>query len=100
MRSYGKIRYYKSITDSSFRRLTGVKRTAFETLLSVLTFEIKQNKRIKGHPSVLTVADQLLIMLEYSKEYRIYFHISQSYQVSKPKEFHLISWAKNLLIKS
>jgi Helix-turn-helix of DDE superfamily endonuclease len=90
----------KSLTDSNFRRLTGVKRATFETMLSVLTAEIEQIKRIKGRPSALTVADQLLMMLEYNREYRTYFHISQSYQVSEPTAFRLISRAENLLIKS
>ena len=90
----------KALTDTNFRRLTGVKRITFETMLSVLTTEIEQNKRIKGRPSVLTVADQLLMMLEYNREYRTYFHISQSYQVSEPTAFRLISRAENLLIKS
>jgi hypothetical protein len=90
----------KALTESNFRRLTGVKRTTFETMLSVLTAEIEQNKRIKGRPSVLTVADQLLMMLEYNREYRTYFHISQSYQMSEPTAFRLIIRAENLLIKS
>lgn len=90
----------KILTDSNFRRLTGVKRTTFEAMLSILAIEIEQNKRIKGRPSALTVADQLLMMLEYNREYRTYFHISQSYQVSEPTAFRLISRAENLLIKS
>jgi hypothetical protein len=90
----------KLLADSNFRRLTGVKRVTFETMLSVLTTEIERNKRIKGRPSVLTVADQLLMMLEYNREYRTYFHISQSYQVSQPTAYRLISRAENLLIKS
>lgn len=90
----------KLLTDSNFRRLTGVKRSTFETMLSVLSTEIEQNKRIKGRPSVLTVADQLLMMLEYNREYRTYFHISQSYHVSEPTAFRLINRAENLLIKS
>jgi hypothetical protein len=90
----------KSLTDSNFRRLTGVQRTTFETMLSVLSTEIEKNKQIKGRPSILTVADQLLMMLEYNREYRTYFHISQSYQVSEPTAFRMIGRAENLLIKS
>lgn len=95
----------KALTDSNFRRLTGVKRTTFDIMLSVLTSEIEKKKRIKGRPSILSVADQLLMMLEYNREYRTaaaaaYFHISQSYQVSEPTAFRLISRAENLLIKS
>lgn len=90
----------KALSESNFRRLTGVKRNTFETMLSVLTVEIELNKQIKGRPSVLTVADQLLMMLEYNREYRTYFHISQSYQVSEPTAYRLINRAENLLIKS
>lgn len=90
----------KSLTESNFRRLTGVKRATFETMLSVLSSEIEKNKQIIGRPSALPVADQLLMMLEYNREYRTYFHISQSYQVSEPTAFRLIRRAESLLIKS
>lgn len=88
------------LSESNFRRLTGVKRSTFETMLTVLSTEIDKTKRIKGRPSVLSVADQLLMMLEYNREYRTYFHIAQSYQISEPTAFRLISRAENLLIKS
>lgn len=90
----------KLLNESLFRRLTGVKHATFEMMLSVLTEEIERSKRIKGRPSVLSVADQLLMMLEYNREYRTYFHIAQSYQISEATAFRLISRAENLLIKS
>lgn len=90
----------KTLTDINFRRLTGIKKSTFELMLSVLSSEIVKNKRIKGRPSALTEADQLLMMLEYNREYRTYFHIAQSYQVSEATAYRLITRAENLLIKS
>lgn len=90
----------KLLTESSFRRLTGIKPSTFEKMLGVLSTEIDKDKRIKGRPSALSVADQLLMMLEYNREYRTYFHIAQSYQVSEATAYRLITRAENLLIKS
>ena len=69
-------------------------------MLAVLSQQITQTKKVEGRPSRLSVADQLLMMLEYNREYRTYFHIAQSYLVSEATAFRLISRAENYLIKS
>jgi hypothetical protein len=88
------------LSDSDFRRLTGVHKATFEQMVVVLTAQINQMKKVSGRPSRLSVADQLLMMLEYNREYRTYFHIAQSYLVSEATAFRLISRAENYLIKS
>lgn len=90
----------KNLSDSDFRRLTGVKHATFNRLVDVLTTEIIKNKQIKGRPSALSVADQVLIFLEYNREYRTYFHIAKSYEISEPTAYRLITRAENLLIRS
>lgn len=94
---YEQIRF---LNETLFRRLTGVPKTTFEHMRAVLSEQISQSKKILGRPSHLSVADQLLMMLEYNREYRIYFHIAQSYQVREATAFHLITRAENLLLKS
>jgi hypothetical protein len=37
--------------------------------------------------------------LEYLREYRTYFHISQSYGVSESSAFKTVRWVENTLIK-
>ena len=37
--------------------------------------------------------------LEYLREYRTYFHISQSYGVSESSSYKTIKWIENTLIK-
>lgn len=41
----------------------------------------------------------LLITLEYLREYRTYFHISQSYHISESTAYKTIKWVEDTLIK-
>jgi hypothetical protein len=95
-----KYEHHFVLSESDFRRLTGVHKATFEQMLVVLTAQLKQMKKVSGRPSRLSIADQLLMMLEYNREYRTYFHIAQSYQVSEATAFRLISRAENYLIQS
>ena len=95
-----KYKQHLLLSDRDFRRLTGVHKATFEQMLFVLTAQLYQMKKVSGRPSRLSVADQLLMMLEYNREYRTYFHIGQSYLVSEATAFRLISRAENYLIKS
>ena len=54
------------LSETDFRRLTGVHKTTFEPMLAVLSQQISQAKKVLGRPSRLSVADQLLMMLEYN----------------------------------
>lgn len=94
---YEQIRF---LSEALFRRLTGVHKTTFEHMEAVLNKQITKGKKVLGRPSRLSVADQVLMMLEYNREYRTYFHLAQSYQVSEATAFRLITRAENLLLKS
>ena len=52
-----------------------------------------------GRPSKLTVADQLLMALEYLREYRTYFHLGQSYGMSESSCYKICKWVEDTLIK-
>lgn len=90
----------KELKDSEFRRLTGVKKETFSKMLEVFDRELRKLKRLSGRPSLLSPADQLLMMLEYNREYRTYFHISKSYGLSESNAYRSIKRAENLLLKS
>jgi hypothetical protein len=89
-----KYEQHRLLIETDFRRLTGVHKTTFEHMLAVLSQQISQAKKVLGRPSRLSVADQLLMMLEYNREYRTYFHIAQSYHVSEATAFRLITRAR------
>lgn len=90
----------KDLNDSDFRRLTGVKKGTFTHMLEVYEASLNKTKKLKGRPSVLTLPDQLLMMLEYNREYRTYFHIAQSYGLSESNAYRCIKRAEELLIRS
>lgn len=87
------------LTHEKFRRLTGVKRQTFDKMLEILREEDRKKKSRGGRKNKLCLEDQLLISLEYIREYRTYFHISQSYGVSESTAFKTIRWVENTLIK-
>lgn len=93
---------YESIIgleDEKFRRLTGVKRTTFKKMLAILS-EADTKKHAKGgRKPKLALEDRLLMALEYIREYRTYFHVSQSYGVSESTCYETIKWIENTLIK-
>ena len=89
----------KALDDEKFRRLTGVKRSTFTMMLKVLTEADKLKKAKGGRKNKLSIEDQLLITLEYIREYRTYFHISQSYNISESAAYKAIKWIEDTLIK-
>ena len=89
----------KGLEDEKFRRLTGIKRTKFEKMLAILS-EADTKKQAKGgRKPKLVLEDRLLMALEYIREYRTYFHVSQSYGVSESTCYETIKWIENTLIK-
>jgi len=86
----------KNLKDEDFKRLTGVTRHTFETMLEV----VKKGRRDFGRPCTLTRADQLLMSLMYWREYRTQFHIGVAYGVSEATVCRTIQKVENMLIKS
>ena len=89
----------KELEDEKFRRLTGVKRTTFDRMVSILEQSNKAKKVNGGRNNKLSVENMLLMTLEYIREYRTYFHISQSYGVSESTAYKTVRWIEDTLIK-
>ncbi len=78
---------YEEIKDRSgehFRRLTGVRKTAFLKMAEAVVTHENERKKISGRPLKLSYGDQVLMMLEYNREYRTYFHTGADYGMSDP----------------
>lgn len=89
----------KELDKERFRRLTGVKRATFDKMVTILQeSEIKKKAR-GGRKSKLSIENRLLMALEYIREYRTYFHVSQSYGVSESTAYDIIKWIEDTLIK-
>lgn len=88
----------KMLKDEEFRRLTGVKRNVFSGMIEILIEADQIKKRMGGRKNKLSIEDQLLMTLEYLREYRTYFHIAKSYDISESSAYKNICWVENTLI--
>jgi hypothetical protein len=64
----------KQLTSRKFKRLTGVSRQTFELIVSLVKAD-EQNKNKPGRPPKLIIEDQVLMVIQYWREYRTYYHI-------------------------
>jgi len=89
----------QGLEEDKFRRLTGVKRSTFEKMIGILNAADIKKKAKGGRKNKLCIEDQLLMALEYIREYRTYFHTSQSYGVSESSAYKTVRWVEDTLIK-
>ncbi|MGH9677121.1 MAG: helix-turn-helix domain-containing protein [Candidatus Acidiferrum sp.] len=85
----------KELKGEVFRRLTGVQRSTFEEMAGLLFAAKRAQKAVGGKPNTLCIEDQLLMMLEYWREYRTYFPIGQARGISESAAYRNIKWCEN-----
>jgi len=91
--------HLRELEEEKFRRLTGIKRPTFKKMISILELADQHKKRRGGRKNKLIIEDQLLMALEYIREYRTYFHAGQSYGVSESSCYKTIKWIEDTLVK-
>jgi hypothetical protein len=96
MAKYEKLERLK---PAQFKRLNGVKRETFRTMVSILRTAEKERRKHGGKPSRMPLEDLLLMALEYNREYRTYFHVAQNYDVSEGYAYKVIRWVEDTLIR-
>jgi len=89
----------KSLPSRAFRRLTGVSKNTFQDMLGIIKVAVLRKIARGGRPSTLAIEDQLLMTLEYLREYRTYFHLGKSYGVSESSCYKTCKWLEDTLIK-
>lgn len=89
----------KDLKPSDFKRLCGVHHETFNRMIKVVQPDLKRAGKRGGQPK-LSVEDQLLIALEYWREYRRYFHIGQSWGIHESTVCRIVKKVENLLIRS
>jgi GGDEF domain-containing protein len=78
----------KKLSDAQFHRLTGVQRSTFNLMVG----QLQSHHSTKGRPFKLAYEEQLLLCLEYWREYRALFHIATSYGISEPTASRTVCW--------
>lgn len=81
--------------DDVFKRLSGVTRPIFNTMVSI----VAQSKKT-GRPHSLSFEDQVLLTLEYLRTYKTQLELSADYGISESNINRTIIKVENTLIKS
>lgn len=63
-------------------------------------FKSKNQKDRRGRRTILTVEEQVLVALEYWREYRTYFHIGTSWGVSESTICRIVTDIESTLMKT
>lgn len=89
----------KHLKSSAFKRRCGVHPETFDQMVEVLRPELDRRVYRVGQAK-LGVEDQLLVVLEYWREYRTQFHIGSSWGLSESAVCRLIARVESLLMAS
>ena len=86
------------LSSDEFKRLCGVSRNTFSEMVEVLRPDLERQGQ-RGGQNKLMVEDQLLIGLEYWREYRSQFHIGVSWGIHETTVGRIIKKSEDLLVK-
>ena len=89
----------KHLKASAFKRRCGIHPETFQQMVEVLRPDLDRRGK-RGGQAKLSVEDQLLVVLEYWREYRTQFHIGSSWGLSESAVCRLIRRVESLLMAS
>lgn len=89
----------KQLTPSAFKGRCGVHPEIFEQMMEVLRPHLDRRGK-RGGQAKLSAEDQLLVVLEYWREYRTYFHIGSSWGLSESAVCRLVQKVEQRLLES
>ena len=88
-----------NLSHSNFKRNSGVSKHVFEMLFLVVSDALKLKKK-SGRPNKVSVADRILMLLEYYREYRTFFHIGLDYGLNETNVQRNIEQTEKILLQS
>ena len=95
-----KYKQLKQLKPELFKRLIGVKPITFKAMLKECELYHEKKKSKGGKPNKLSVSTQILLMLEYYREYRSMAHIAFDYEVSESTVSRTIKEIESVLLQS
>lgn len=98
-----KYKKLEKLTDEEFKRNTGIQRKTFIEMIKIVekaTNKIKKKAKNRGRKSKLSIEDQILMTLEYLREYRTQFHIGVDYNLNETTVLRIIRKIEDILIKN
>ena len=89
----------KNLKAEDFKRLTGVHFETFNQMVEIVKSAEKLRKKT-GRPPKLRIEDQILMVLEYLREYRTFFHLGATWGINESTAYRIIQKIENILIKA
>ena len=86
----------KQLKPVEFKRFWGVQLETFKQMLEIVQ-QHEGRKKKTGRPGKISLEDQVLMTLEYWREYRTYFHIGQSWGVTESTACRIIQKIEKIL---
>ena len=92
---------YLNLKPHEFKRRFGVKIPTLKAMVNALdNFRLENHKDRRGRRTILTLEEQVLVALEYWREYRTYFHIGTSWGVSESTICRIVTNIESTLMKT
>lgn len=82
--------------DENFRRSTGVKRSTFNEMLSIL----RKAELHRGRRPKLTLENRLLMALKYLREYVTFASLGDYFGLDESNVIRTVHWVEDVLSKS
>lgn len=90
----------KDLRPALFKRYCGVKPETFHQMVSRVSDHLKETRIKSGRPPKLSIEDQVLMTLEYWREYRTFFHIARSWGLHESSVWRTIKRVEDILTNS
>jgi transposase len=92
---------YLNLNPCQFQLKFGVTIKTFKAMVDALkNFRLENPKDRRGRPKTLTIEEEILVTLEYWREYRTYFHIGTTWGVSESTIWRTVNDIELTLMKS
>src|SRR5829696_5914351 len=90
----------KDLRPAEFKRYCGVEPETFQRMVELVFKRLTKTRRKTGRPPKLAVEDQVLLTLEYWREYRTLFHLATSWGLHESNVCRVIRRVEDILTKS
>src|SRR5947199_4724677 len=90
----------KDLRPAEFKRYCGVEPETFLRMVELVSTRLTRKRRKTGRPPKLSVADQVLLTLEYWREYRTLFHLATSWGIQESNVCRIIRRVEDILTSS
>ena len=90
----------KDLHPAEFKRYCGVEPDTFNRMVELVSNHLAKKRRKTGRPPKLSIENQVLLTLEYWREYRTFFHLAKSWQLHESNVCRIIRRVEDILTKS